>query len=267
MINPLDREALRQRFRSAQPFPFIVIENFLIPGAADEVAAAFPSFERAREQGFSFNFVNEQRKVQITDPSKFPDPVQRLQQAIASPEFLADLEFITGIPGLLADEKLEGGGMHLTGTGGRLDVHVDFNLLEQRKLFRRLNILLYLNPTWRQEWGGQIELWDKDVRTCFLRTPPDLNRCLIFETSDISYHGVAPVSAPAEVVRRSFAAYYYTREAPPNWNGTFHSTVFKARPNERLRKLVHMPVEKLRRQLAERVRQSKKWVKSRIGLP
>ena len=266
MINQLDKDALRKQFRSAQPFPYVVIENLLVPGAAEEVASSFPSFERANELGFSFNFVNEQRKVQITDSSKFPDPVRRLQEAIASPQFLSDLEFITGIPGLLADEKLDGGGMHLTGPGGRLDVHVDFNMLKERKLFRRLNILLYLNPTWKEEWGGQIELWDKDVRNRVLQSTPSLNRCLIFETSDISYHGVAPVSAPPEVVRKSFAAYYYTREAPANWDGTVHSTVFKARPNERFRKLVSMPVENLQRKLRDQVHKSKQWVKARIGL-
>lgn len=266
MISRLDRETLRRQFRSAQPFPHVVIDNLLVPGAAEEVAAAFPSFERARELGFAFNFVNEQRKIQVTDATRFPEPVRRLQNAISSPEFLADLEFITGIARLLADEQLEGGGMHLTGGGGRLDVHVDFNVLEKRKLFRRLNILLYLNPIWQAEWGGQIELWDRDVRNCLLRSPPVLNRCLIFETSDISYHGVAAVSAPADVVRQSFAAYYYTQEAPPNWDGASHSTIFKARPDEKLRKFVQMPIEQFRRGLAERIGKSKKWVKARIGL-
>jgi hypothetical protein len=265
MINALDREALRTQYRGARPFPFMVIDNFLLPEAAAEVARVYPSFEQARELGFTFNFVNEQRKVQITDVAKFPDPVRRLNDAIASPQFLADLEFITGIPRILADEQLSGGGMHLTGAGGRLDVHVDFNVLEERKLFRRLNILLYLNPVWQADWGGQIELWDKGVQTCHYRCQPLLNRCLIFETSEISYHGVARVTAPPEIVRQSFAAYYYTREAPPNWSGTTHSTVFKARPDERIRGLLQMPAEKLKRRIAEKVQQSKSLIRGWIG--
>ena len=244
----------------------MVIDNFLLPGAAEEVARAYPTFEQARAQGFLFNFVNEQKKIQITDPGKFPDAVQRLNQAISAPAFMADLEYITGIPRILADEQLVGGGMHLTGSGGRLDVHVDFNLIEDRKLFRRLNILIYLNPVWNEAWGGHIELWDKTVRNCLYRCVPALNRCLIFETSDISYHGVAQVSAPADMVRQSFAAYYYTKEASPSWKGSFHSTIFRARPNERLRGLVSMPVEKFRRQLAEKVRWSKRRVKTWLGL-
>jgi Rps23 Pro-64 3,4-dihydroxylase Tpa1-like proline 4-hydroxylase len=264
MISPLDRDALRAQFRNAQPFPHMVIDNFLVPEQAEEVARAFPTFEQAREMGFMFNFVNEQRKVQITDTSKFPDAIRRLNEAISSQRFLDDIEHITGIPRILTDEQLSGGGMHLTGSGGRLDVHVDFNVIKERKLFRRLNILLYLNPIWRQEWGGQIELWDKEVKMCHHRCLPLLNRCLIFETSDISYHGVARVTAPPEIVRQSFAAYYYTKEAPPHWNGETHSTVFRARPDEKIRGLLHMPAEKIKRRIAEKVRESKSRIKSWI---
>jgi Rps23 Pro-64 3,4-dihydroxylase Tpa1-like proline 4-hydroxylase len=243
-----------------------VIDNFLVPGAAEEVARSYPTFEQAQAQGFMFNFVNEQRKIQVTDVAKFPEAVRRLNQAISDPKFMQDLEYITGIPRILADEQLAGGGMHLTGSGGRLDVHVDFNLIEDRKLHRRLNILIYLNPVWNEAWGGHIELWDKDVRSCHARCMPALNRCLIFETSEISYHGVAKVSAPPDAVRQSFAAYYYTKEPPPKWDGKSHSTIFRARPDERFRALVSMPVEKIRRRLEGRVNQAKRIVKSLIGL-
>jgi Rps23 Pro-64 3,4-dihydroxylase Tpa1-like proline 4-hydroxylase len=265
MIKPLNLDELRERFRSAAPFPYVVIENFLEPSAAEELARSYPTFDQAVQEGFSFNFVNEQKKVQITELAKLPEPVRRLNEAISSPEFLTNLEYVTGIPRLRADEKLGGGGMHLTGSGGRLDVHVDFNRIEDRQLFRRLNILLYLNPVWKQEWGGQIELWDKDVKVCHESCLPVLNRCLIFETSEISYHGVRPITAPSDVVRQSFAAYYYTREAPPHWNGASHSTIFRARPDEKFRGLVTMPAEKLKREIRDRVNQAKNIVKGWIG--
>jgi Rps23 Pro-64 3,4-dihydroxylase Tpa1-like proline 4-hydroxylase len=265
MINPLNLDALRDRYRSAVPFPYVVIENFLEPTAAEEIARSYPTFEQALKEGFSFNYVNEQRKVQISELAKTPEPVRRLNEAISSPQFLASVEYITGIPRLLADDRLAGGGMHLTGAGGRLDVHVDFNRIEDRQLFRRLNILLYLNPVWKPDWGGQIELWDKDVKVCHESCLPELNRCLIFETSDSSYHGVRPVTAPADVVRKSFAAYYYTVEAPPNWDGSSHSTIFRARPDEKFRGLVAMPAEKFMRQLGGRVRNAKQIVKGWIG--
>jgi hypothetical protein len=263
---PLDRERLKQEFASARPFPFIAIDGLLDPAFAEQVADAYPTFESAERLGFQFNFVNEQRKVQVTDPARFPEPVQRLHQALAEPEFLDDLSYITGIPKLLADEKLIGGGMHVTGPGGRLDVHVDFNLVKDRALHRRLNILVYLNREWKPEWGGELELWDREVRHREHAFVPRLNRCVVFETSDISFHGVRPLTCPPNVARQSFAAYYYTSEAPPRWDGTAHDTIFKARPNEIVRRLLLMPAENLKRGVVRRLRSAKREAKRLVGL-
>jgi Rps23 Pro-64 3,4-dihydroxylase Tpa1-like proline 4-hydroxylase len=265
LIRPLDREALRRQYLNASPFPFVKIENLLDQTFAHEVAAAYPSFDVATEQGKAFKSVNERKKVQISDAKRFPTPVAQLNEALASPEFLADLAHITGIPKLLADEQLVGGGMHLTGPGGRLDVHLDFNYIESRKLHRRLNLLLYLNPVWEEGWGGHIQLWDKDVTRCTAAFAPAFNRCVIFETSDRSFHGVTPVTPAAPYPRQSFATYYYTREAPPHWKGVAHSTIFKARPEERLRGYVLMPAEVLQRRLAGGMREVKQAVKRMMG--
>jgi Rps23 Pro-64 3,4-dihydroxylase Tpa1-like proline 4-hydroxylase len=244
VLRSYDRDALKREFDTAQPYRHVVIEGLLEPAFAAEVAGAYPSFEDARGLGLEFDAVNERRKIQITDAAKFPAVVARLNAAIAAPAFLADLAFITGIPDLEADPELAGGGMHMTGPHGRLDVHVDFNYLRERALHRRLNILIYLNPSWDERWGGGVELWDRSVRKLHRRVSPALNRCVLFETSDISFHGVAPLTAPSDVVRKSFAAYYYTKAAPPGWDGTMHSTIFRARPDERLRRYVLMPAER-----------------------
>lgn len=264
MLQPFDREALRAEFLSAKPFPFVKIDGFLDPGFAREVSAAYPSFEQALATGKSFQAVNERKKVQITDASRFPGPIAKLNDLLASPGFLSDLSYITAIPNLLADQALTGGGMHMTGPGGRLDVHIDFNYMEDRKLHRRLNLLLYLNPAWEESWGGHIQLWDKEVKTCERSFAPKLNRCVIFETSEISYHGVTPITASALHPRISFATYYYTVEAPQNWDGTHHSTVFKARPNERFRASVLMPAEAMQRRLVDGIRRVKQEAKRLI---
>jgi hypothetical protein len=266
-LMPLDREALKQQFRASSPFPFSKIDNLLDPAFALEVASAYPSFESATSRGLTFKTVNEKKKVQITDSKLFPDPVRRLNDALASPGFLSDISYITGIPGLMADTELDGGGMHVTGAGGRLDVHVDFNYLPDRKLHRRINLLLYLNPTWEEKWGGQVQLWDRDVRRCEQAFVPVINRCIIFETSDISFHGVTPVSDAAPFPRCSFAAYYYTTEAPARWKGSVHSTIFKARPEERLRGYLLMPAEMIHRRLTDGARRLKRRVKRLLARP
>lgn len=262
---PLDCEQLRHDFNAAQPFRFIQLNPFLDDAFAREVADAYPTFEESRKSGTEFSAVNERRKVQVTDSEVFPDPVKRLHEELCSPAFLKSLEYITGIPSLNTDPGLAGGGMHLTGPGGRLDVHVDFNYNEHIEQHRRLNILVYLNPVWEQSWGGNIELWDADVKKCHHSYLPSFNRCLIFETHDASYHGVQPVLCPPEALRRSFAAYYYTEAAPPHWNGQAWSTVFRARPSEKLRGNVLMPLEQMERKLRGTLHAAKRKAKSLLG--
>jgi hypothetical protein len=118
-----------------------------------------------------------------------------------------------------------------------------------------------LNPVWEENWGGAIELWDKEVTRCHHAFAPLLNRCVIFETSDISYHGVQPVKCPPDIQRKSFAAYYYTKEAPAHWKGEVFSTIFQARPNEVIRGKVLMPLERVER----RVRQKLEAVQHRVN--
>jgi 2OG-Fe(II) oxygenase superfamily len=264
MLQPLDREKLRIEFATAMPFPHIKIDNFIDPERAKAIAAAYPSFGVALEQGRTFATVNEKKKVQISDSSKYPPPVAELNDLLASSTFLEDLSYITNMPNLLADEKLVGGGIHVTGPGGRLDVHVDFNFIEDRQLHRRLNLLLYLNSPWDDKWGGQLQLWDKYVERCEATFAPLFNRCIVFETNEISYHGVVPVSQDAPAPRKSFATYYYTKEAPAHWTGVSHSTIFKARPEEKMKGILLMPAESARAKVQASVRKLKDGIRGII---
>lgn len=232
VIVPVDCEYLRARARAAQPFPHILIDNFLDTDFAHEVLRSWPSYADAARIGKEFRSLNERNKVQVTDSRFFPPPLQTLNEALASPTFLNTVSSIFEISDLLPDSELIGGGLHQTGPRGRLDVHVDFNYIEDRMLHRRLNILIYLNDEWLPEWGGALELWNRDVSQRVQLFEPIFNRCVIFETSEISYHGVTEVTCPSDIVRRSFAGYYYTEAAPAHWTGESHSTIFRARPEE-----------------------------------
>ena len=247
VLNPLDVEALATRFQNAKPFPSICIDNFLDEDFANEVFASFPTFEQAKEMGRGFDAVNERGKYQITNSSLFPNPIGHLHNVLSSPEFLALIGRVSGIDNLVADPELVGGGIHQTGPRGHLDVHVDFNYIADRRLHRRLNILVFFNKDWQDDWGGKLELWDKDVKVCHQSFAPLFNRCCIFRTSEISFHGVTAVNCPENVARRSFAAYYYTQENDETFRENAHSTIFRARPEEHLKRNVLMPVERFRR--------------------
>ena len=246
-IRPIDREALREQVRNAKPVQNFCIDNFLDPAFAESVLAAYPSYADAMKAGKSFSAVNERGKVQLTDAAKFAEPVAELNRELASPEFLDLLSYVFDMPNLLPDHELVGGGIHQTGPRGHLDVHVDFNFIEDRQLHRRLNILIYFNKDWKPEWGGNIELWDPEVKVCHHSFSPVFNRCVVFETNEVSFHGVTAVKCPEGMSRKSFAAYYYTKEAPAHWNGTSHSTIFRARPDEVLKGNVMMPLENAKR--------------------
>ncbi len=265
LIRPIDVERLAPAFREAKPFPHAMIDGFLDEAFADEVAAAYPSFGEAEKIGHQFVKVNELRKIQITESARFPGPVQRLNEALASREVREALAAVSGIDDLEYDDGLAGGGMHMTAAHGRLDVHVDFNFLESKAMYRRLNLLVYLNPGWRQSWGGAVELWDRDVKTRYALFEPKHNRAVLFETSEISFHGVTACACPEDVTRNSFAVYYYTKEPPPGYAGVAHSTIFKARPDERLKKYVLMPAETVLDEGKQKLRRAKERVGRLIG--
>ena len=79
------------------------------------------------------------------------------------------------------------------------------------KLDRRLNILIYLNHNWDENNGGQLELWNKEMKKCEKKILPVFNRMVIFSTTDFSYHGnPKKVQTLNNLSRKSIALYYYS---------------------------------------------------------
>lgn len=259
-IRPLDVEKSARDFEAATPFPFFVVDGFLRPEFARDVCRAYPSYPAARVQKErEFQAVNEYGKIQIVDAESFPAPVRLLSEALASPELLDTLTEITGISDLQADTKLRGAGMHLMESGSRLDLHVDFNSLEER-LYRRLNLILYLNEDWREAWGGALDIWDAEVTRCEHTLPPVANRAVIFQTVPRSYHGVLPVTCPPDRSRNTFASFFYTEAVPPEWEGKHEGTIWAYRRDEKLRKYLKAGPERLARAIPAALRRVKRNV-------
>ncbi len=258
-INPLDIEDCAARFQAATPYRFFVIENFLRPEFAHAVCQAYPSYEEARRIGGEFKAVNEYRKVQITDAASFPEPVRILSEALVSQELCDTLTETTGIAELVGDREFRGGGMHLMDTGSRLDLHVDFNHLDER-LYRRLNIVLYLNEDWNEKWGGALDIWDADLKTCAHMVSPVANRAVIFNTVPRSFHGVRPVNCPPNRSRNTFASFYYTEAVPPEWEGKHESTIWGYRPDEKARKYLKGEPARIGRAIPRALRRVKRAI-------
>jgi Rps23 Pro-64 3,4-dihydroxylase Tpa1-like proline 4-hydroxylase len=211
----------------AEPFPHIVFDNFFDPNLVDQVLAEFPQPGTIRWQQF-----DNEREIKLASATESSfGPVTRLfLYHLNSITFLEFLSAITGIPNLISDPRFDGGGLHQIVRGGKLGIHADFNRHGAYNLDRRLNLLLYLNKDWREEWGGHLQLWNRDMSRCEARVLPIFNRVMIFGTTDFTYHGHPdPLQCPEGMTRKSLALYYFSNGRPAEEVSGAHSTIFRAR--------------------------------------
>lgn len=227
MINISERQINTLMFND--PFKIIVTDNAIEKPFADELASTFP---KATDDWYEYKNVFEKKRA-TDDIAKMPHKFARLLSELNMAPHIKQFEELTGIEGLIPDPWLRGGGLHQIFRGGKLDIHVDFNWHEHLKLDRRLNVLLYLNPGWKEEWGGHLECWDKDMKKCKVKILPVHNRMVIFETTDFSYHGhPEPLNCPENVTRNSMAWYFYSNGRPDHEKKDPHSTMFQKRPSD-----------------------------------
>lgn len=225
LLSPHALAALHSDFSGGDPFPHIVIDGFLTSQAAEDLLAHFPSLGWR-----SYHHYNE-RKRGMPDRAAMPPAVGAVIDALNGPEFLGWLEKLSGIKNLIADPDLDGGGLHESGDGGFLNLHVDFLAHNLRPTWRRrVNLILFLNKDWREEYGGALELWNADMTACVKSIAPVFNRAVLFETREKSWHGhPTPMRLPPGVTRKSVALYYFTDEGRPL---SVASTHYRARPQD-----------------------------------
>lgn len=222
-------QACADHYRSGQPFPHIVIDDFLDADLLRQVVRDFPgtegkSYFRRDQELLKYQF-HPQECVGLATRNLFAE--------LNSQAFLRFLAEMTGIPGLIADPYFNGAGLHETRRGGHLGIHADFNRHGVMNVERRLNLIIYLNEHWDASFGGALELWDREMQACRLKVEPVLGRAIIFSTDRDSYHGHPdPLSCPEHLSRRSIATYYYAVPAG-TWRAPDRSTNFRARPNSR----------------------------------
>ena len=228
---------------SAEPFPHAVIDGLFPESILDAViqGAEHPSTQ------WQTKAVETSTKSWCSDETTMHPDVQAMLFKLNSRPFLAFLEELTGIDGLIPDPYLSGGGLHRIDRKGFLDVHADFNINEKLGLDRRLNLLLYLNRDWQAEWGGALELWDEPLERCVQQVLPVFGRVVVFSTTDTSWHGhPAPLQCPKDRSRLSIALYYYTAGRPEHERSPNHSTIY---PNPPSRPKPKGPFRKIRKRL------------------
>ena len=217
---------LAETYAAGDPFPHIAIDNFL---PEELVSLCLEHFPKAPDPD-SFSFDRNQERLKTSyHPDHLPPRLRALFYAFNSRPFIKVVENVTGIKQLIPDPYFLGGGFHETANGGHLSMHADFNHHKPLNLERRVNVLIYLNEDWKEEYGGQLELWTTDMKERVQSYMPTVNRCVMFTTTQQSMHGhPKPIAHPDGITRKSIALYFYTA----TWDATKASktTQFYTRP-------------------------------------
>lgn len=196
------------------PFP-----HWVIDGMFDEEELRVILDEWPNPIEMSFKACSTSIKAHQTKWDRFGPVTESFIRKLNAQPFLDQLEDMTGMDGLISDPEIMGGGLHEIPRGGFLNMHVDFNWHPRLQAVRKLNLLLYLNEHW--QWNGNLIL-SKDGVEKTKEIEPLFNRCVVFPTTDTSWHGhPEPLTAPRS--RKSIALYYYRKEPMP---AKLHSTIY-----------------------------------------
>lgn len=217
---------LQKEFNAAQPYRHIIMDDFLVADFANQLYDHFPQVQTLSKH---YKGLNE-NKSEGSNFSDFHPAFGQLREELMSKAVGEWASKVTGIDQLfITDDKL-GTGLHQGGNGSFLDIHIDFNIHIEKNVHRRLNLLIYMNKNWLPEYGGDLEMWDAKMTRCEKKVAPVFNRCVIFETNEISYHGYSRITVPENVTRKSFYGYFYTELRQDAVH--YHDTVFKAKPED-----------------------------------
>jgi len=203
-INNID--ILKEEYNKALPFEHIKLDNFLKEEYAEQIYKNFPvDFENWHKYWNPIEVKYANDNIDTMDKS-----IKDLFYLLSSNKLIKTFCEITGIKDLEYDLYLHGAGLHAHPRFGRLNMHLDYEKHPKLKnKQRRLNIILYLTKDWKEEWNGDNQLWDSNMKECVVKTYPKFNSAIIFKTNELSWHGLPEkILCPEGTFRKSLAYYY-----------------------------------------------------------
>ena len=196
-----------------KPYTVVEVENFLPEPLLRKVLESFPAPSDEFWETSLIDVVESKRRTTWSSFFDIPNNINDVVCLLNSSLFLKFGSKVLDIKKLMPDPYFTGGGLNESFTGDYLDVHVDGNYHDASGLNRRVNAILYLSEEWKQEWGGNFGIYSDQGKTKVYEIVPKLNTLVLFDTSDVSYHGYPePITCPTDVSRRSLILYYYTKD-------------------------------------------------------
>lgn len=206
-----DNDLLKNSFSlEKKPFDHIVIDNFFSNKTAEDLLDGFPNYDA--DIWHEYKNAIELKKT-CNDWNKFNELTYNVFHYLNSYPFVNLLKTVFKFDSLYSDMGLNGGGLHIHGSGGKLNPHLDYSVHPKLNLQRKLNLIVYLNKDWREEYGGQFGMWtaskQNKPQALIKEILPIFNRAVLFDTTQNSWHGlVKEVIVPENIFRKSIATYY-----------------------------------------------------------
>jgi len=223
---------LKQQFFNKHPFKVarhFALDKLLPQELAEKIYAEFAPLKQMRTLNSSGECKLKFMQLKNTSPL-----LQDLTFAIQDPKVVAAIEQITEIKDQQPDPKPAAGGVTMMPKGGFINPHLDNSHDVAKNLYRTVNLLYYVSPDWKEENGGNFELWDELVERAIV-VPSLFNRLVVMETTPTSWHAVNPVRCESP---RSCVFNYFFSEKSPKQHEYFHMTSFNARPEQKIRRVI-----------------------------
>ena len=203
-------QELNNTFVGTPPYPMITLDNFLPQDFALKLSEECET-------------IPDQHWTEFTRKGSYMKECKKLEHAPVAYEFVNQMHSalgmewlcnLTGIKDLIPDPYLTGAGYSRSFTGHTLQMHSDFNWNDQIKVHRMLSFIVYLNPNWKEEWGGALDFNDFNNEKTIQSVPPLFNRAVIWRYHKRGFHGYPnPLTCPEGMSRNTFRLFYYYSDA------------------------------------------------------
>ncbi|APZ45326.1 hypothetical protein BW723_02985 [Polaribacter reichenbachii] len=223
-----NREKLRLKYLTNKPFSYLIIDDFCDTNKLLKLREQIPELEnKSRDYMFANN------KFEKSNYKELGPLFKEIYEDLRSERFNSFLSYISS-KDVFVDPKNHGGGLHQGKKNSFLDMHLDFNYHPlEKNWFRQMNLLLYLNTDWKEDYKGHLKIEDlRSGKKKELGVP--FNRLIIQECGTYTLHGYDMTNFPKGNYRTSIATYAYTRhrnlmEKPrtTDWFPDNNSSLFK----------------------------------------
>ena len=203
-----------KKFSKNKPFNYCVIDNFFDIRLAKRLERDFPNYNSKIWHEYKNSL---EIKKTCNNWNIFPKDTYKTFYYLNSISFVSILQKYISKNKIFTDIGLNGGGWHIHKKGGKLNMHLDYSIHPKLDFQRKLNLIIYLNSKWKDEWGGSLGFWEnkssKNPGKLVKSIMPKFNRAVIFDTTQNSWHGLAePVRCPKNQFRKSLAIYYLCKK-------------------------------------------------------